>query len=105
MKINYNKPIRTPRDGAKDLIRRDMLQGAIINLYLCKKQKKETEDYSAHIDIENKRIVVTRFYGVEIEEIFHICDIMKDLLDEAKHLLTSTTNVFLSKRKHDNSPF
>jgi hypothetical protein len=103
MKYKYKRPIRSPRDGAKDLIRRDMVEKNGINLLLRKDQRKKTDDFSAHIDADRKTIVITQFFGVDIHEEYYISEIMKDILEEVKQALHPGIKVFRPKSKYYDS--
>ncbi|MBN4051400.1 hypothetical protein JYU16_01150 [bacterium AH-315-M05] len=72
------------RDAAIEFIRPYVEEGDAMPLLPGNKLRIETEFYSAHID--RKTVVVTKLNGGEVNEIFSLKDIMKEITESSSKL-------------------
>src|ERR1035437_3687529 len=75
-----NKQTLNPKEAAKDFIRPYFLDGDTLSLHPSLKLSIKTEDYSARI--KGEQVLVSKLYGVEINESFPVDEILEELLKE-----------------------
>jgi len=79
----------SPRDLAKDLIRVYVLRGDTLHSLQAGQQGASCSEYSAHIGgygIKPDRIVVSRFQGQEMKELYSLKELYNEIKNERLQL-------------------
>lgn len=73
---------RNPKEAAKNFILPYIIAEIYCHLVMAPKFSSETSDYAARL--QNKKIVITKFYDVPVMEIFDyeeiLCEFVQDLI-------------------------
>jgi hypothetical protein len=78
--FSRKKTVFTPEEAAKVFIKKYMRAGPVVFLYLKKQLFMETRDFTAKL--QDRHIIISRFYGVPVHEKFPLRQIQKKILEE-----------------------